>query len=615
MTNSKGSIFVQIASYRDSECTNTIQSLFEQADHPETIFVGLIWQFHEDDTFEPFDNKSCYAKNIRVQKIHCTQSNGVCWARNLTQKLYKNEEFTLQIDSHSRFVKGWDSILKNIYHKISSQGFKKPVISHYPPAFTLDGEYSDIVGKIIPNITEAGLVVFKSVGQKAQESDDSFEITPFVGGGMLFAGKEMITEVPYDPHIYFHGEEIALSARLWTSGYDIFHCDKTILHHLYRRSPITNKDTRTIKTNSDDNESQFKIINTQKRVKHLLGTQLCFDDREALKELDFYSLGKVRTLNEYELFSVVDFKRLYFDSYSANGIYFKELVPVKRSTVKDVIPIDRSYITASQYGFLSELGIRDILHINAARCADFLKYMPKEFSYTGILSEQLLQEQYFHAFTDSNIVFYVQSAKLKYEKSDLIILDLENIIHQNDVWQKLCSIRNSRSKFFMVDISISHTDLTLKPFYLPQPLVILPSSDGRKKFAIWKVDECGLSLYAASEEESKIRNRLLCEVEEILNTLSRAFADNIGILHELLSAIVSNTTSGKFYELINTNPYSIILNDNSNGSKQGLESILRLRLWPHDANTLKQFPYIIDIDHNFISASIVQFIKNQVREY
>ena len=41
-------------------------------------------------------------------------------------------------------------------------------------------------------------------------------------------------EVPYDPDLYFHGEEVAMSARLWTSGFNIYAPNRLLLFHLYK---------------------------------------------------------------------------------------------------------------------------------------------------------------------------------------------------------------------------------------------------------------------------------------------------------------------------------------------------------------------------------------------
>ena len=40
-------IFVQIASYRDPECQWTVKDLFDKADHPERVYVGIFWQINK----------------------------------------------------------------------------------------------------------------------------------------------------------------------------------------------------------------------------------------------------------------------------------------------------------------------------------------------------------------------------------------------------------------------------------------------------------------------------------------------------------------------------------------------------------------------------------------
>lgn len=40
-----GRIFVSIASYRDPECRWTVASLFQHADKPSLVHVGVAWQF------------------------------------------------------------------------------------------------------------------------------------------------------------------------------------------------------------------------------------------------------------------------------------------------------------------------------------------------------------------------------------------------------------------------------------------------------------------------------------------------------------------------------------------------------------------------------------------
>ena len=125
------SIFVQIASYRDPELVPTILDMFETATNPENLKICICWQ-HDD--VENLDVISGHP-NIHIIDIPYQQSKGACWARNLIQRHYNGERYTLQLDSHHRFVQGWDSILKEMYSQCVDMGSKKPVITTYVPAF------------------------------------------------------------------------------------------------------------------------------------------------------------------------------------------------------------------------------------------------------------------------------------------------------------------------------------------------------------------------------------------------------------------------------------------------------------------------------------------------
>ena len=65
--------------------------------------------------------------------------------------------------------------------------------------------------------------------------------------GFLFASARLLYDVPFDPYLdfLFDGEEILYSARMWTSGWDLFSPSQNVLFHYYyrKKSPKVFADT------------------------------------------------------------------------------------------------------------------------------------------------------------------------------------------------------------------------------------------------------------------------------------------------------------------------------------------------------------------------------------
>ena len=67
-------------------------------------------------------------------------SKGPCWARHRAQSFFNDEDFFMQIDSHTQFSKDWDVIFEGQLNKIYSNAkdddyFTKPIITSYPRSF------------------------------------------------------------------------------------------------------------------------------------------------------------------------------------------------------------------------------------------------------------------------------------------------------------------------------------------------------------------------------------------------------------------------------------------------------------------------------------------------
>ena len=135
----KNKIFISIASYRDPELIPTIENCIENADKPNNLVFAISRQFHPDDKFDDL-SKYEKKKNFKIINTPYKKSKGVCDARFNIQNLYDNEEYYFQLDSHHRFVKGWDTKLKDTLSDLKSDGSKKPLLSSYLPSYDPSAE-------------------------------------------------------------------------------------------------------------------------------------------------------------------------------------------------------------------------------------------------------------------------------------------------------------------------------------------------------------------------------------------------------------------------------------------------------------------------------------------
>jgi len=307
------SIFVSIANYRDSECPATLEDLFAKADEPSRVTVGVLYQVipGEDDDCTLLPPAVPHAQ-LRTHSMHANESRGVCWARNMIQtELWGGEDYYLQIDSHMRFMPGWDTRLLDMHARC---GAPLAVLSTYPAPYTPPNQLGEpVVPVLVPKHFD-GHGILGLLGRPLAPGDIPPEPLPnaFIAAGFLFGPGSMVEDVPYDPHIYFGGEESTLAARLWTHGYDLFSPNEHLIYHDYT---TTRARPRHWTDHRDWGELSRRSV---ARVRHLLGRQPS-DDVQALVDLDRYGFGTVRSLEEYQRYADVDFAARRIGQRGADG--------------------------------------------------------------------------------------------------------------------------------------------------------------------------------------------------------------------------------------------------------------------------------------------------------
>jgi hypothetical protein len=325
------SLFVQIASYRDPELQPTLIDLIDHASIPERLRIVVCWQHAPDETLDAFTSAGIAVgptltfngttvhlltyrdASIELIDIPHFASRGACWARNQIQQHYRGERYTLQLDSHHRFVPAWDQQLIDMLESLRRES-PKPVLTAYPPSYFADNDPDGRCGGptvlAFMRFSVDGAVTLQSAPFATQRPPNEPARGCFYAAGFTFADGSFAEEVQHDPSFFFYGEEISIAARAFTHGYDIYHPHRVLAWHQYaspKRVKIWSDHTPEAKAQGVISTDWCELNATaMRRNRMLFGI-----DGEPASEIDFgkYGFGSVRSLRDYEVFAGLDFAR------------------------------------------------------------------------------------------------------------------------------------------------------------------------------------------------------------------------------------------------------------------------------------------------------------------
>lgn len=223
-------ILIKIVSYRDTELLKTVVSALFHASDAERIRFAIVTQVGPESrrALEPFDGDD----RFRILEVPWQEARGIGWARNITDGMRGNEDFSLQIDAHSRFAPGWDESLLGQWDAL---GDPRGVLSCYP------GEYQ-IVDERQVDLVEAAphrlrVTRLDAAGIPLQDADgrvQGLSPTELVAGGFQFAPGALCTELPQLSAV-LRGDEPVQALRLFTHGYNVYVPEDIPLFHLYAK--------------------------------------------------------------------------------------------------------------------------------------------------------------------------------------------------------------------------------------------------------------------------------------------------------------------------------------------------------------------------------------------
>ena len=311
-------ILIHLPAYREPELVPTIKSALENAEFPERLVFGICRQFNPEDGFDNVDEFR-NDKRFKIKDIPHLKAKGLPYARAvINEELLDDEEFVVQLDSHHRFSKNWDSTLISWYYTLKADGYN-PLICGYLPYYNPFHDPEQRVQE--PWLSEAasfyphGTIFIRPTGiPNWRELEKPFPAR-FLSGHFAFGPNKWAKDVRHDPNIFFSGEELNLSVRSFTHGYDLFHPHRTIIWHATMREERSGMLVWDDQSKRGDSMWHTQQDIGRSRIRQLIGVE------DGGHDLTGYELGTVRTIRDYEKYAGIHFKRKSFQKHTTMNLF------------------------------------------------------------------------------------------------------------------------------------------------------------------------------------------------------------------------------------------------------------------------------------------------------
>jgi [Skp1-protein]-hydroxyproline N-acetylglucosaminyltransferase len=312
-------IFVSIATYRDPDCVNTVESIYSRATHPHRIRTVVVEQRREGDSFctrpevpcqkDPSQILCKYHHLIHSFEFDARLAVGPTFARHIGHRHYRGEFFAMQVDSHVRFTQRWD---EDIIDQFKAANNEMAVLSTY--LLDLNGAIDQETYQ--SKRTDRALLcnayfengVLHNGLQYARPVPVSLKGTPtlhpFWAAGFSFARGHFAVQVPYDQHLpmVFQGEEISMAVRAFSYGYDFYAPERSVCFHMY--AVHKNRENRLAVPTFTENQHLFAGVDVEsmKRLTCIIQLKGKEDLDQCntstgllLGDTEKYGIGKVRS--------------------------------------------------------------------------------------------------------------------------------------------------------------------------------------------------------------------------------------------------------------------------------------------------------------------------------
>jgi hypothetical protein len=281
-------IYVAIPSLYDEELPRTIDDAIKKAEHPERVFLGVALQDSSSKMFKQIkktykDNKNVNISFTKLNKKEILDQLGVGLGRAKSHGLYNDEDYVLQVDSHTMFEPGWDTTLISLHEEASLEIQNKRVVltayaGHYfldesgnrtldfPEGFSATNKffyslYSQFQRRhgVIP---AASMVDISTI----TDSERKFIPASKFSANFAFGDREFARSLGLDVASVFFEEEVIQSVNLLSSRFSLVfpNVENAIIRHLYTLIG-TGSNRRKVSSDYLTDDQQAELNERQKK--------------------------------------------------------------------------------------------------------------------------------------------------------------------------------------------------------------------------------------------------------------------------------------------------------------------------------------------------------------
>lgn len=229
--------------YREKQLGESVRDCYEKAARPENLIFSIVSEQSRDDLHA--DLSFIPADQLIYRKYDLSEYRGVLWSREKTTDVDLDYDYILYTCGHNLFSESWDTKVLNEY-ALATYKNDKVLITVAGPEYEIEpswnvsfrsraGRVSNYCRPEINSDYTPGYG-FPSVSKVAEGFDVSEDY--YLQFSWVFAPKLFVDEVPLDPDMNYHGEEIYVTVQAWCRGWRFYSTPKILYYHnTYKEYP------------------------------------------------------------------------------------------------------------------------------------------------------------------------------------------------------------------------------------------------------------------------------------------------------------------------------------------------------------------------------------------